>query len=266
MKALIVAVDFSDNALYAARYALGLAKQLNADILKLYHSSVDGYDDKIVAYVKLEDIKETLVVDSEGLDISCIVDDRSLTDGLIALADRYEEPLIVMGITGRGKVGQRLVGSQVFKVTKHVHAPVLIVPENAVFTTIENTAVALPIIPDLRDYVPHNAIRSMVGELGASLMIVNVGGRQDKTPKPVLYAGLADMFEMFDDLSPTYHFFTSAKTTDTIIDFVENSQVQLLMSIAGQYGFLEGMFRHSMTKELAYHATVPLLIFRSGKP
>jgi len=261
MRTLLVPIDFSENALDAAQYALNWSIQLDMSRVVLYHSNSFENIAKDTLLKELENAKEKLT-QKDKTEIICIVNNDILTEGIATLVKQYQVSLIVMGITGRNKFGQKLIGSSVFQVSQSADVPVLIIPAKIQFTKIENVALALPIIADLKNHTPHDNIKSFLQMIGANLMIVNIGGKKDKTPKPILYAGLKDIFDMFDELPPSYHFLTAQNTANSVAGFAKDNHAQLLISIAGKYGFLQGMFKSSVTKKLAYHSTVPLLIYR----
>src|SRR5690606_1201553 len=109
----------------------------------------------------------------------------------------------------------------------------------------------------------HEQIHALIAKLNAGLMVVNFGRGEDKTPKPILYAGLMDMFDMFDELAPSYHFPTGPDTADGIARFATDNHAQLLISIAGKSGLLQRIIKSSVTEKLAYRAAIPLMIYRS---
>lgn len=263
MGVLLVPVDFSENSLDAVQYAFSLLPELNISTIVLYHSNTFKSKSDATSLKDLESIGERLKSE-EQTKIVCIVNKENLITGLSSLAGQYQVSLIVMGITGRNKVGQKLIGSNVFQVSENAGAPVLIIPAQSRFQKIENVALALPIISDLQIHTPKDEIKTLISTLGAKLMIVNVGRKNDRTPKPVLYTALKDIFDMFDDMGASHHFLTARQTADSIADFARDNNAQLLISISGNYGVWQGMFQASVTKKMAYHSTVPLLIYRSG--
>lgn len=260
MKTLLVPIDFSENALDAVQYAVTLSNSFNGARIILYHSNSAGNatDDSFLE--EIERIKERFSRDR--IKFIGVVNKDKLTDGIAVLVGQYQVSMIVMGITGRNKAGQKLIGSSVFQVSENVDVPVLVVPPQAQFTKLENIALALPIITDLKNQIPSDDILKFVKKHNANLMIVNVAKRKDKTPMSTLYSGLADLFDLFEELDPTFHFLTAKNTADSVADFAKDNHAQLLISIAGKYGFLQRMFKTSVTKTLAYHSTVPLLIYR----
>lgn len=264
MKTLLVPIDFSSNALDAARYALAGSRQLDVHQVILYHSNREKREPEELLLNHLEKIKEQLP-GQDDLQVLCIVNSHSLSDGIADLVREHRVSLIVMGITGRNKVGQKLIGSQAFQIAQSATVPILLIPAKAVFETIENAAVALPIMKDLTRRIPHEDIKTFLQALDARVMIVNVSRDKDKTPKPILYAGLNDIFGMFDELDPSYHFLTANNTASSVADFARDNKAQVLVSVSGKYGFLQGMFKSSVTRQLAYRSAVPLLIYRSKK-
>lgn len=262
MKTLLVPIDFSSNALDAAQYALSSSSQLDVRKVILYHSNMEKSKPEELILNDLEKIREQLS-GKDDVEVMCTVNSSTLTEGIADLVREHHVSLIVMGITGRNKVGQKLIGSQAFQISQSADVPILLIPAKAVFKTIENVALALPIIRNLTSLIPQDDIKTFVTALGAKLMIVNVSRHKDKTPKPVLYAGLNDIFGMFDKLDPSYHFLTANNTANSVADFARDNKAQLLISVSGKYGFLQGMFKSSVTKQLAYRAAVPLLIYRS---
>jgi len=264
MKTLLVPIDFSENALHALQYAVNWSTQFNGDRIVLYHSNRTGNATDERFLEEMERVKERFPIAKTTL--IGVVNNDKLVDGIAVLIREYQVSMIVMGITGRNKAGQKLIGSCVFKVSENVDIPVLVVPSGAEFRKLENIALALPIMTGLKNHIPSEEIRKFLKKHEANLMIVNVAKGKDKTPKSTLYAGLADIFGLFDELDPTFHFLTANYTADRVADFAQDNHAHMLICISGKHGLLREFFKPSVTKKLAYHSTVPLLIYRmSGK-
>ena len=264
MNTLLIPIDFSENALEATQYAMGLLPLLHSRQVVFYHSHTAKDDVHDILLKELEEMAQQFR-QNDTIEIICEVNHETLTEGISTLVRQHGVSLIIMGITGRNKVGQKLIGSNVFKVSQNIDIPILVVPAKSPFVPIENIALALPIIPDLPIRVPEENIKTFVKTLGANLMVVNVGRENEKMSKAVLYTALKDMLDMFEELDPSYHFLTNRDTASSVIDCIRDNNAQLLISISGKYGFLEGMFKSSVTQKLAYNSIVPLLIYRSGQ-
>lgn len=261
MKTLLVPVDFSENSLDAVQYAFDTMALWDMKQVVLYHSNtLEGTPNETLMR-ELEGIIEAKAPDDKA-NVICIVSNDTLVEGISILTAKFGVSLIIMGITGRNKIGQKLIGSGAFQVSQTADIPVLIIPAKTRFSKMKNIALALPLIADLQDYIPYLEINSLVKALAANLMVVNVARKTDSMPKRVLYAGLKDMFEMFDELEPSYHFLTDQSTAETVAEFAKDNHADLLISIAGNYGFFQGMFKLSVTKKLGYSSPVPLLVYR----
>lgn len=260
MKTIIVPVDFSENALNAAQYAIAMMPHSPASRLIVYHSRNEEKTPDTYAKEQFSLLEEQVKTDDD-LEFLYISDDKPLIEGISDLVDLYRVDMIVMGMTGRNKVGQRVIGSQVFQVSQSIRQPVLIVPAQTVFNKIKNIALTLPMVSDLKNNIPHEEIKSFVRTTGGKLLVVNVARDNDKTSKSVLFASLSDIFELFDELEPSYHFLTGRNTVQSITDFAGANEADLLISISGKYSFVQGLFRTSVSKSLAYDANIPLLLY-----
>lgn len=267
-KNILVPIDFSENAFDAALYASGLALEMGVRGIVLYHSDTAASNSRISEsadeIVKgMESIQQRLN-DQTNLEITCLTDRNELTDGINRIVVSYNVDLVVMGITGRNRLGQRIIGSNVFRVSERAAVPVLIVPSGCKFQKIEHIALAVPIIADLGARIPRETIKQFIDRLGAKLMILNVGMPRDKTPKSILYSALSDLFELFDDDEPSYHFPTATgSTANAISTFASDNHAQLLICISGEQRAFQNLFSRSMTERLGYSSKVPLLIFKS---
>lgn len=114
MKTLLVPIDFSENAIDAVQYAVHWSNQLESERIILYHSSNTDSTANDIHSKELENIKEGLS-SKDKLEVICIVNNDGLTEGVVALVREYQVSFIVMGIAGRNKAGQKLIGSSVFQ-------------------------------------------------------------------------------------------------------------------------------------------------------
>lgn len=110
----------------------------------MYHSNSSESVSGSALLKELENTKARLNREANVEMTTSVVNNDTLTEGVASLVKQYQASLIVMGITGRNKVGQKLIGSNVFQVSQKADVPVLIIPAKARFTKIENVALALP--------------------------------------------------------------------------------------------------------------------------
>src|SRR6185436_17838587 len=117
MKTILVPVDFSETARNSALYAAGLAKWIGADKLILFNAySIPLATEMSWAVLQtaelrkfsedgLADFRNMLLVEiGEGVTIECFSEFGFLNERIDAVSTNTNSDLIVMGITGGGKL------------------------------------------------------------------------------------------------------------------------------------------------------------------
>ena len=64
---------------------------------------------------------------------------------------------------------------------------------------------------------------------------------------------------LFEELNPVYDFIESPEVEQGINKFAEKNKLDLLVTIPKKHKLLDGLFRKSATKQLVFHAHVPVL-------
>jgi nucleotide-binding universal stress UspA family protein len=275
VKSMLVLTDFSDAASNAARYAAALSHQLNTKSLILYHSyesleippttfaPVSGRftESPELSLEKIADLKTDLedrVPEQTKIEIH--TDERNLVSAVNTLAGQQHIGLVVAGATGKSNIERVLVGSNSLTLAKDCLAPLLIVPPEAVFKPIKTVVFACD-LKHVSESTPVLAIKTFVHALGAKLLILNVD-RNDAHFDPKTINEIADLYRLWNDEQPEYHYTDHEDTAIGITEFAGQQQAELVITVPKQYGFFESIFHRSMTKKLAYHTHLPLLLFK----
>lgn len=270
---MLVLTDYSVVALSAARYAAALTHQLETRNLILYHSResivvpttfftvsgpVESLEESLKKITSLKnDLRNSL---GEQTEIEIRTDERSLISAVNTLVQQQHIGLVVAGITGRGRLERILVGSNAVKLAKECLAPLLIVPSMATFQPIKTVVFACD-LKSVSASTPVLPIKTLIRALGARLLILNVDHDGDKF-EPETINEMTDLHELWDDIQPEYHYITHKDTAAGIMEFVEQHTVELLITVPKKHGFFESIFHRSLTKELAYHTHLPLLLYK----
>lgn len=254
-KTILIAIDFYKNSIDAFKYGIAYAMENKVDEVILLHS-VEYEDNKKNALQKMEDLTSSY---KELISFQFTISDYNLSLTVNNIEKEQRLAFIFMGITGKNKIGQNLIGSEVFNLMQCASTPIWIIPENTVYQKIEQAALALPFIPELIEVTPYEEIKALIKEHQAKLTIINVGNRRDE--KEQVYQGLREMFAMFDDIEPAYHFPSGNQVADLILDYINKNSFQVLINLVGTYGVLERLFSPSVTKKIAYNSPIPLIIY-----
>jgi nucleotide-binding universal stress UspA family protein len=262
VKSMLVLTDFSDTSLNAARYAARLSHQLQTTKMILYHSLNSSTSTKDAEHQeKINDLKNELQHLVAGrTEIVIRSDERSLLTAVNALAEQEDIGLVVTGTTGRNQFEKVMMGSNVIRLAEECIAPLLIVPPSADFKTIQKVVFAC----DLRQVsktTPLFAIKTFIHTVGAKSLILNVDRKENFNPEKI--GELTDLQVLWNEEKPEYHYIQHEDVASGIMEFAEEQGADLVITVPKVYGFFESIFHRSLTKKLAYHSRLPLVLFRA---
>lgn len=258
MTTVIVPVDFSPTALNAAEYAAKFLTGHYGVNLVLYHSHHKAEDAK-EATSKLEALKQKLQ-SAHPVNMEVLVHNESdFVTGLEKAARHRSANLIIMGITGRSVLGQLIFGSNTLKMVETKACPVLIVPDHASFTKMENVMLT----SDFKDTVnstPSGPIKDFLSIYKPKLHIVNVD--------PDHYISLTETYEsekqalskLLGEYNPEFYFMRLWDVDEALTLFANDRAIDLIIAVRKNHSFMEKLFKSSRTKQLTFHNKLPILV------
>ena len=267
MARILLATDFSDNAVHASEYAVGLfgpkvntysllhtyvdlsladpmVPSMAAELMKASEDGLRDHVDRFVRRTGAEGVRQEVRYGP----LPAVIND---------IAREGNNDLVVIG--NAGKTGSFFFGSNTISVLKHSHLPVLAVPAGAKVKTVERILLAddrgdiLPGDLDmLRRIAQLSAAEVLVGHVempvneGTSLESEGVYG-------PAL-AGVAH----------SYHHARGADVVDGLDRLARRKHVDLIAVLHRHIGLLAGMFHPSTAQELAQRIELPLLVLEQN--
>ncbi len=268
MRTIIATTDFSDAANHAVSYAASLTRESGATLYLLYvfHVPVSVSEAPMIFDVtllekaekeKIEALAQTITRDY-GITCRGIVQMGFTVDEINEQVQFYNADLVVMGMHGRGKIAEILIGSTTINYIRQAEVPVLIVPEKAEYHSPKSLALATDLkATNLRSLEP---LKEAATLFKARLFVVNVtrdGGNVPPYDKSV--AGI----EMGHYLQEVEHYFFYPENADIVegLDhFIAENPIHWLAMIPRKHTLFERLFNTSITKKMAYHTRIPLLI------
>jgi nucleotide-binding universal stress UspA family protein len=280
MDTLLVTTDFSTASTQATNYAIALAQKLNAKLL-LFHAVRLPYMDpetfiQPTEFYSIDQAKEKLrnLCESISGQVACdyLVKSGTAADEIGALlqtgsgvrqlgslvTDR-KIALIIIGTTGAGNRPDELVSSTAARLIKESICPVLVVPENAVFTDIRKIALAA----DLKYFSQQTLqpLLSLARSTQAEMLIVNV----EKTIEELPEEKAVEAFKLenfLEEVPVSIHVEVNDDVLEGLQNFVDFHQVDMIAVIAHKYSFFESFFHQSMSRKIALHTSVPMLVLK----
>jgi nucleotide-binding universal stress UspA family protein len=270
MKTILVPVDFSDTARNSALYAAGLAKWIGAKKIILFNAySIPLATEMSWAVLQTEELRkysEEGLVDfkkmlapetGESVEIVCQSEFGFLTERIEAVCTETESDLVIMGITGGGKLEEVLIGSNTTHILKHTHVPMIIVPSGAQWKPVEKLGWACD-YKEIMKTTPAETIKKIVNELRAKLIVVH----NDPDPKgfdPDKFKNNVMVTELFHQVHPEFVQVSDDHFAEAMNAFVDNYNVDMLLVVPKKQSWLDSLFHPSHTKQLAFHSHVPLI-------
>ncbi|MEW6468757.1 MAG: universal stress protein [Bacteroidota bacterium] len=270
MKTLLVPIDFSEPALNAMRYAAGMAMATGAGVtlLHAYHVPVPANGEPMAVLsadeieAGLRDQLQKLEREIQGL-TSGKVQVRSevragfAVEEILDASKQHEVDLIVMGITGAGRISRALLGSNSASVLRKAAVPVLIVPAEARFSKIKTIVLAYDYSKPLPAQVV-DRIKGMAELFSARLLVLDVVRPQSIPTMENAVAGV-QLENSFRTIEHQLYFPASDDVIGEISAFSGKHQADLLIMLPHRHTLLSRLFQPGNTRQMAFHTHLPLL-------
>ncbi|MGV3502637.1 MAG: universal stress protein [Adhaeribacter sp.] len=285
MQTILVPTDFSDNAANALQYALGLAQYSKAKLILFHNSEVPvtyggtnlfaagdlglGSDPFVpgsalmnpelekIYQAKLGDLASSLHQQTGGaLSISTIYQWGPLTTNLNEVIAQEGVDLVVIGTHGSTSFLDRLIGSTAVSVLQDARQPVLAIPSQARYRPPRKIVFAADLENQERGYL--SQALAFAGAFGASLSLVHVN-RQTPADLSSQQQHLEDLRSYFPGQNLPLVTLEEENIARGLDQYVRQQQVDVIALGLHERGFLSSLFHNSVTEQLAYHSSVPLL-------
>lgn len=257
MKTVVVPFDFSPISLNAAKYATRMLTGYYGITMVLYHA-YRNTEDRDEVMLELDRLREYLR--TVGIVKTEIMSGQS--DDLIASLERLcldvNADLVVMGITGRSAVEQKLIGSNTLRMMEKNICPVLIVPPDASFREIKNVILTSE-MRKVELSTPATAIQKILKTYRPKLHILNVNQEHFISISDEYRVEMEKMKQMFAELHPDFYFLDLHDTVEAISQFSTDRAADLLILIHREKSFMDRLFKGSHTRKMAYQSTIPVL-------
>jgi nucleotide-binding universal stress UspA family protein len=266
MKKIIVPVDFSDTSVNAAKYAIEMAKNIEGSSITLYHvyssisfstlTSKDSTSRQMVSEAELKELRGRI---GNGYDaISCVAEPGSFVEALASYALGNHIDLVVMGITGSSKITQVFMGTNTLNVIRNISCPVMIIPPDAKYTGLKK-AVFTSDFKDVARTTPFPVIKNIMDTFKPHLDILNVDSEHFVELTEEFKIEREAMEDKLGAYNPEFSFLRAYDFVEGISTFVENRNIDVIITVPRKHSFFSQLFVTSHTKKLAYHSTVPII-------
>ena len=284
---ILVPVDFSENSKNACEYALGLAEQLNAEIM-LMHSyffpvinSID-YGDGLSYVVNINDTISEISEKSRKnlLELYADLNNRikeqklnsiklgfTLTNGnpaneIINMHEKYQPDLIIMGTRGNTVGKREHFGSVSATIINETKIPVLAIPEVSKYEGIGRINILYATNFDESDYKALKKLMTLVYMFDVKIHLVHVGERDNEKIEKI-----ENLNSIFNNLYPGYELECNIIEKNNVIKplekYITDKNIDIIAMTTHKRNFITSIFYPSKTKKLLFQTNTPLLVFHA---
>ncbi|MBA3900336.1 MAG: universal stress protein [Bacteroidetes bacterium] len=270
MYKILVPTDFSPAAKSAALYAIEIAGNLNEVELNFFHCIEVSDVSKSMVH-KVEDI---LIKEAEdefksfimkyinkaktGVHVQYDIVFGDVENEIAKKVKSKEADLIVMGTKGAGGLKKFFLGSNASKVVENTReCPVMVVPVGAKPTAIEKLVYAT----DLESLISEAPLVIAFAKLfDAHLEILHVTESKIELERIDPIKKAYEMVVEHNYSAISFHQEYSLDVLEAIEKYAVGSKASIVAMFARRKNYFERLFDKSYTKEMAFHAHLPLLV------
>jgi nucleotide-binding universal stress UspA family protein len=275
MKKILVPIDFSVQAEYAAKAAVNIAKRTNAKIYLLHmlelptgvidpssYGTSSNTPTALLflkrAYEKFEDFKKKAFF--EGVDMEDSVLFHKAYDGIIDESTKHDVDLIVMGSRGTSGLEEMLIGSNTEKVVRNSNVPVMVIKQEIQNFKIENIVFASNFHLDARPSFQKILNFSSIFKAKIHLLKINTIHNFETTKESS--NAIRNFITDFDLENYTLNIYNDVSVESGVLNFAKTIDADfIILNTHGRRG-LAHLFAGSISEDLANHAKLPVITFK----
>ncbi|MGY0036476.1 universal stress protein [Pedobacter sp. NJ-S-72] len=285
MKKILIPTDFSVPAENAVRYAVQLAKMLEADVLlcnaikvpaeapmaaQVVWPLMDYATLKQEAASELDALVKKLC-DPDNLEdtqkkcprITYESNTGTVYDVVHSLVKEREVDLVVMGMAGASGVIQFLLGSNSKDMIEKADFPVLFVPYSASFKNISKIVFATNF--DSRELGPLKQLVNLASSLNAEITITHITDKEiDKSSRQQhkMDVFMSDVIEKINHPKKIkYEKIWNIAVDNGLNWIISQEDIDMVAIVHHHHPVLRRIFKGSHTQKLSRQIEVPLLVF-----
>ena len=286
---ILVPVDFTNTAIKACQFAIGLAENLQGEIrlLRVYDdpllenqrikrtSTFEKYREEERVRI-LEQYKENIVAFTEQL--KARIDPEKVTRAkihfvmslglmereILQMCDLYRPELIVLGV-GRGEeYVNRLTENLAVRVAENVNIPLLVVPEESQFRRVENFNVLYATDFLDSDFTSLRTLLALMAPFKVKYFCIHVENDDDNVIKVQKMHELQEVIKRdYDNYSIDLQLIKNPDMINGIMDFVKENNIHIISFTNPRRSMIYRLLSPNNLKRMVQQTTIPMFIFRS---
>ncbi|MEQ8924927.1 MAG: universal stress protein [Fulvivirga sp.] len=274
IKRIIVPTDFSECATNAIRYAARMAKDIKAEELVILHAfSIPIAHGEAAMTIGIDVISKEQddLIERQFEDMIRKIDElkevnysysckHGFIENLLQLeCNERDIDLIIMGTKGAHTFSEAVLGTNAFYIVKDSKYPILILPENQKYTSLQHIALA----SDYKYFEPEimKPLRDICTLFKSQVHIVHISEKEALKEDETTSAKRFEQY--FKNIPHHFHFILDHDVEHGLQEYIKKHTIQLLAVVPRKHNLYERIFGKSETKKLIFHSELPILALPS---
>ena len=279
MKKILFPTDFSEKANNAFIYALKWAEKYDAEIVTLHvyelpvldmsYVDVPIYQAEVYQSLELnsfQNFKDQIPVlreiasrhKLEHIPISNVLLSGDLVSNILQLVASENINFVIMGTSRVSGFKEMFLGTNTASVMTGSNAYVIGIPDDASYQPIDKicftTQYTIEDLAALRKLIP------IAEKFNAKIKCIFIENEENEVKEVII----ADWKAMFAADKVEFYTVRSKDVEDSILDFIKLHKINLFAVAKHKRGFWDNLFHSSLTKKLAMHIEIPLLVLHDN--
>lgn len=278
MKKILVPTDFSDQAKYALKLAVEIAKRTDAELILLHVAeipgqssfntmgetgSVDGMEGVFIMKMielgkkKLHRLSNDEML--EGVKLKTELKAGNTYYNISSIVNEYKPELIVMGTSGSSGVDEILIGSNAEKVVRNAICPVLTLKEEISLANIDNILFASSLKND--DKILAEQLKEIAQLSYAKVHLLKVNTPNSFESTSTTHKRMNEYLKN-NGLEADKHIYNGINEEEGILAFAKENNMDLIaMGTHGRKGLMH-LLSGSIAEDVVNHSKRPVLTFK----
>lgn len=272
MNNILVPTDFSSCADNALEHAIRLAEKYKAKltVITAYHVPSAGGASVLVnleedlretAEEQLKELGEKIREEHPSLELSLFSSYNLPINAVLKVIKEKYVDAVVMGTTGATGAKEVFIGSTTASLINKVKVPIFAIPEHYKSTELNKIFLATD-LKDIKKSDSLDFVKNLAKTYDAKVEVMNVAEKPNPDESFEIISEAIEMDNEFVGIKHHFNFLESDNVESAILDFVDESD-SLIAVINRERGFFDRLFHKSISKKLAMHSPVPILILHN---
>lgn len=276
MKNILIPTDFSDNAWNALIYGLELFKKTSCTFYLVNVHPIASYSGGEPAMYASPEILEESILKENKEKMKYLINKVEhqpmntkhtfktevsygfLTDHIKQEVNKKDIDLIIMGTKGATGLKAVSLGSNTGDVITKVPCAVLAVPENAKYSRPKEIGFPTDFQLGYNWKVMQN-VKELVLAHKSALRFLYVSTKEEGLSE-LQQKNRQFLEDYFTDTEYSFHTLTGKKLDETIQNFVECRNLEMVVMVAKHLNFVERILFRPTVEKVSYHTTIPFLV------